>query len=117
MAEARKPGERKQNPSKGETKLAQQRIKHGVTQEELAQATGMSIRAIQQLERREIRNPRIRGLVNLSTALGVSLKAICEDEWFEPIKLGKWQVRPDERYKPEPVERLPKKPGRFSGSG
>jgi transcriptional regulator with XRE-family HTH domain len=108
----RKPGERKQNPSLSETKIARLRVKHGVTQQDLADATGVSIRTIQELERGDVENPRIRGLVNIAAALGVGLKAICEDEWLEPAKLSKYQAQP--RKVSEPVERLEKTPGRFS---
>lgn len=109
----RKLGERKQNPSRPETKIARARIARGVTQAELAEATGISIRAIQELVRGVIPNPRIRNLINVAAALGLKLEDVCEDEWLRPGKLGYWQAQPDHSVPHQRVTPLKKRPGRF----
>jgi transcriptional regulator with XRE-family HTH domain len=117
VADGRKPGERKRNPSRQDTKLARVRLKHGVTQQELADAAGMSVRTVQEIERGENKNPRIRSMINLSKALGVPLRAICEDDWFDaPVKLAHYQSKLPRYKEPEPIERLPRKRGRFDAA-
>lgn len=117
MAEARKRGERKRNPSRQDTKLARLRVERGITQQELAKAAGMSVRTVQEIERGDNENPRIRSLINLAAALGVQLRAICEDEWFNaPVKLAHYQSKLPRNKEPEPIERLPRKRGRFEES-
>lgn len=109
----RKSGERWRNPSQRNTKIARARLDHGATQKELAEATGLSIRTIQELERGEIENPRIRNLVNIAAALGKNWIDLCEDEWLQPGKLNWYQATTPKDGLSEPVNRLKKKPGRF----
>jgi transcriptional regulator with XRE-family HTH domain len=75
-------GERKTNPSKKVTTLAELRVRLGITQTELAEASGVGLRAIQEIERGDIRNPRIRYLINIAMALGLDLDDVCEEEWL-----------------------------------
>lgn len=94
-------------------KVAQLRIEHGVTQQELADATGMHVRTIQELERGWVQNPKIRSLVNIAAALGVKLEDVCEDEWLVPRKLFPYQGRHNSKLPPQGIEKLKKQPGRF----
>jgi transcriptional regulator with XRE-family HTH domain len=109
----RKSGERWRTPSYRNTKIARARLDHGVTQQELAEATGMSVRTIQELERGEIENPRIRNIVNIAAALGKEWIDLCEDAWLQPGKLIKYQAAPPKSEPLEPVKRLKKKQYRF----
>lgn len=73
------------NPYEGEppnTRLAHARLSRGVTQDELAEAVGVSAPTIRRLERNEVENPKLRHLVNCAIALGVSLDEVLEDEWL-----------------------------------
>lgn len=54
-----------------------------MTQEELADAIGVSAPTIRRLERGEVENPKLRHLVNCAIALGVDLDDVLEDEWLE----------------------------------
>jgi transcriptional regulator with XRE-family HTH domain len=108
-----KTGERWRNPSHKNTKLARARVAHGATQKELAEATGIDIRTIQELERGEVHNPRIRLLVNIGAALGLDWLDLCEDAWLQPGKLLKYQARPPDDGSLEPISVLPKKLARF----
>jgi transcriptional regulator with XRE-family HTH domain len=72
-----------------ETKLARARMSRGVTQEEMAQAVGISVPTYRRLERGETNNPKLRHLVNCAIALGVELDAVIEDEWFEWLPLDR----------------------------
>ncbi|HWY19509.1 MAG TPA: helix-turn-helix transcriptional regulator [Solirubrobacteraceae bacterium] len=74
------------NPYDGDppdTRLARARLSRGVTQEELADAIGVSAPTIRRLERGEVENPKLRHLVNCAIALGVDLDDVLEDEWLE----------------------------------
>lgn len=97
-------GERRSNPSKKVTKLAEIRVRFGITQAELAQGSGVGLRALQEIERGDIRNPRVRYLINLAMTLGLDLEDICEDEWLS------WTTFPG--GPPEPAM-LAAKPERF----
>ena len=66
-----------------DTPLSYQRIRQGVTQEELATAVGVSVRTIRRLEAGEMTQPSIRLLMNCAFALGERLQMICQPEWLE----------------------------------
>lgn len=80
--------------------LAHRRAR-GLSQEDLARATGISVRAISDLERGRTRQPRRRSLEALATALG--LTGTARDEFVAPV--------------PEPAvpAQLPRMPGDFLG--
>lgn len=63
--------------------LARVRVDRQVSQAELAVATGLSLRTIQRLERKEIDNPQLRYLVNCALALDVPLEEIIDGDWLE----------------------------------
>ncbi|MGD0456102.1 MAG: helix-turn-helix transcriptional regulator [Solirubrobacteraceae bacterium] len=89
------------NPYDGDpptTMLARARFSRGVTQEELAQAVGVSAQTIRRLERGDVDNPKLRTLVNCAIALGVDLSDVLEDDW-----LG-WLPTGDAKQPPEPDE-------------
>jgi transcriptional regulator with XRE-family HTH domain len=89
------------NPYDGEppdTLLARARLSRGVTQEELAEAIGVSTPTLRRLERNEVENPKLRHLVNCAIALGVDLDAILEPEWL------KWLPAEGTRKPPKPDE-------------
>lgn len=97
--------ERKNNPSAKVTRLADLRVRLGITQTELAAASGVGLRAIQEIERGEIRNPRIRYLTNIAMVLGLDLEDVCEPEWLD------WTVF--RRGGPQEPTMLEGKPDRF----
>jgi transcriptional regulator with XRE-family HTH domain len=79
------------------TKLAHWRKRRGVTQEELARATGLSLSVLRRLETGRYENPPVRYLNNCALALGCKLEDLIEDEWRE------WLVM-DQRYAAVPPE-------------
>jgi transcriptional regulator with XRE-family HTH domain len=56
--------------AKAETMLARVRMARGITQEELADAIGISLPTYRRLERKDMDNPGIRYLANAALALG-----------------------------------------------
>lgn len=78
------------------TRLARVRISRGVTQEELAEAIGVSAPTIRRLERGEVENPKLRHLVNCAIALGVDLDKVLEPAWL------KWLPGEGARKPPKP---------------
>jgi transcriptional regulator with XRE-family HTH domain len=90
-----------------ETKLAHARISRGVTQDELAEAVGISVPTYRLLERGLTPNPKLRYLVNIAIALGVELEAILEDEWLEWLPFNKQASAPP---KPDQFWRRPYRP-------
>ncbi len=66
---------------KRKSKLAQIRRWRGLTQEELAAATGVPLTTIYKLEAGKTWNPRVRHLRNLALALDVPFEQLLEDEW------------------------------------
>jgi transcriptional regulator with XRE-family HTH domain len=68
---------------KRQSKLAQIRRWRGLTQEELAAATGVPLTTIYKLEAGKTWNPRVRHLRNLAFALDVPFDELLEDEWSE----------------------------------
>jgi len=53
--------------------LARVRMARGLTQEELADAIGISLPTYRRLERKDMDNPGVRYLANAAIALGVEL--------------------------------------------
>lgn len=58
-------------------------MSRGVTQDELAEAMGISVPTYRRLERGQTTNPGLRYLMNAALALGVNLDALIEDDWRE----------------------------------
>ncbi len=84
--------------------LARVRVARGLTQEELAEAIGISLPTYRRLERKDMDNPCIRHLVNAALALGVELDLLIEDEWCE------WMVFDDESPAPPRAEEFWRRP-------
>lgn len=95
-------GRRKTNPTVVRSKIAELRMKHDITQRQVASATGMSLKEFQDIERGNRWNPPIRSLVAIAEAFGVTLEEVCEDAWLRPTKFMKYQRKASD----EPVERL-----------
>jgi transcriptional regulator with XRE-family HTH domain len=66
--------------TKAATRLARARMAREVTQEELADAIGISVPTYRRLERAETDNPSLRYLVNAALALGVDVNDLIEDD-------------------------------------
>lgn len=101
---------RKTNPTKVRTKVARVRVESNVTRAELADATGLGIRALQELETGWVHNPGIRTLTGIAYALDVPIEEICEDKWLAPVWL---RHTPGKRKKDDwdqvPVRKLVKR--------
>jgi transcriptional regulator with XRE-family HTH domain len=74
--------------SKGETRLAQARIERGLSQREMAEATGLSQQTYWRLERGRMSNPPLRYLVNCSIVLQLPLEELLEPVWLKWLDLG-----------------------------
>jgi len=70
------------------SKIAARRQEAGLSQRELSELTGISMRQVQRLDGGEIDNPPIRYLVNIAMVLKVDLLDICEDEWLDWMDFG-----------------------------
>lgn len=89
--------------SKQATRLAGLRLERGLTQTELAEATGISIATLRRLERGSVANPPIRYLANCTIVLGCRLEELIEDEWRQWLPLAKAKAprNPEALWKPE----------------
>ena len=85
--------------TKAETKLARVRMARGVTQDELADAIGISEPTYRRLERGKMKSPPLGYLVNAALALGVELDDVIEDAWR-----GWHKLRSDRTEVPAPEE-------------
>jgi transcriptional regulator with XRE-family HTH domain len=79
------------------TKLAMKWTHFGISQEELARRSGLSLGTLRRLERGEMRNPPLRYLVNCAIALEVGLDEILEEEW------RRWMVFSAEAAEPPEI--------------
>jgi transcriptional regulator with XRE-family HTH domain len=82
--------------SSASSKLARARLRRGVSQHELADATGIPLKTYWRLEHGKTDDPSLRLLVNCALALGVELDELIEDDWRT------WQVL--DRRRPEPPD-------------
>ena len=76
------------------SRLADQRRVSGLSQEDLAEAAGLSRATYQRLESGRMPNPPLRYLVNLSIVLDCELDDLIEDEWREWMSLNGIQSPP-----------------------
>ena len=102
-------GARHDPKAKAETKLARVRMARGVTQDELAEAIGISVPTYRRLELNSLPNPGLRYLINAALALGVELDEVLEDEWLEWKKFDHSKPAPPA---PEEFWRRPLGPGK-----
>lgn len=72
-------GQRPGVQTRVETRLGAWRVRRGVTQAEMARATGLSLSTYRRLER-GMANPPVRYLANCALALGCRLEDLIEDE-------------------------------------
>jgi transcriptional regulator with XRE-family HTH domain len=79
-------------------------MSRGVTQEELAEAVGISVPTYRLLERGQMPAPKLAYVVNCAIALGVELEAVIEDEWLQWRALTQRTSRPP---RPEEFWRRP----------
>jgi transcriptional regulator with XRE-family HTH domain len=63
------------------SRLAVARLKRSVTQQQLADVTGLSLTTIRRLDRGEIEHPPITFLLNCARALEVNITELIEPEW------------------------------------
>lgn len=96
--------------TKAESRLARARMARGVTQEELADAIGVSLPTYRRLERKQTGNPGLRYLMNAALALGADLDMLIEDEWRE------WMVFDQERPAPPAPDEFWRRPYQPSDS-
>ena len=80
--------------SSSTSKLARERLRRGVTQQELADAIGIPLIAYWRLEHGRTGNPPLHYLVNCAIALGVELDDLIEDDWRA------WHVLDQRRRQP-----------------
>lgn len=88
------------------TKLARLRLERGYSQDDVADATGISVRTYQRLESNELPSPQLWYLVNCAVVLDCSLEELIEDEWlrFQEHWHQRW-LDDDPRGKSAPVRR------------
>lgn len=85
------------------TNLARVRQRAGLTQQQLAKLSGLSLANLRRLERGELPNPPIRYLSNLALVLDVPLGEICEPEWLGWSRLAGVGSKPPSRQLVEQV--------------
>jgi transcriptional regulator with XRE-family HTH domain len=105
--------------TKVRTRLAASRVAAGLTQEEMAWATGIPIALYVRLERGQHRNPRLGWLVNAAIVLDLSLDDVMDEwmaDWYRVVGYSRstppppeWRSRPEvlkraERYRRTEVE-------------
>ncbi len=100
---------RRASQSKEATQLAQKRIERGLSQVELAEASGLSIATLRRLERGTVENPPLRYLANCAIVLGCPLEELVEEEWRQwlPLAAAKPPRNPESLWRP----------GRFTSDG
>jgi transcriptional regulator with XRE-family HTH domain len=81
------------------SKIAARRLEAELSQKELSELSGLSMRTVQRLDAGELQNPPIRYLVNIALVLDTPVLDICEDEWL------KWTVLDASAAKPPPKGR------------
>jgi transcriptional regulator with XRE-family HTH domain len=96
---------RKTNPTKVRTKIARVRVDSDVTRAELAAATGLGLRNLQELETGWVENPGIRTLTRIAYALDVPIEKICEDMWISLTYRKKQQGKEIEKRVQKLVKR------------
>jgi transcriptional regulator with XRE-family HTH domain len=57
------------------------RRQRGLTQQQLAEATGLSEKTIERFDQKRADNPRIRSLLRIAAVLDVPLLELVEDDW------------------------------------
>jgi transcriptional regulator with XRE-family HTH domain len=85
------------------SKLAAIRAERGLSQQALADRSGVALRTLARLERKEIRNPPLGYLANLSIVLRCRVSDLVEDDWLE------WGVFRETGPKEPPTLRLRKR--------
>jgi transcriptional regulator with XRE-family HTH domain len=73
------------------------RLKRGVSQAELADAVGVSLRTIERLEAGRIRDPGIRLINNCALALGVKLEQLIHPVWRQWLDCDGAHPQPPDR--------------------
>lgn len=92
--------------SKQATRLARLRVERGMSQTELAEATGISIATLRRLERGAVKNPPLRYLANCALVLACELEELIEDEWRRWLPIA--------RKRPPRNSQSLWRPGRYS---
>jgi transcriptional regulator with XRE-family HTH domain len=73
----RRPGEQ----TRVETKLAAWRVKRGMTQEEMANLSGLGLSTYRQYERGLVKKPGLIEMTRFAHLLGCKLTDLIEDSW------------------------------------
>jgi transcriptional regulator with XRE-family HTH domain len=96
VVEGKRAPRARRRATKGETKLADRRLRAGLTQEEMAALTGISLAHYRRLERGQITNPPLRFLVNCALVLRVDLFDVIDDQWLEWMPFDQRNAGPPE---------------------
>jgi transcriptional regulator with XRE-family HTH domain len=70
------------------SRLLERRKAASLSQRQLAEQAGLSLRTLQRIERLEIDNPPIRYLTNCAIVLGCALEDLIEPAWRARKELG-----------------------------
>ena len=97
---------RRQSRSKQATRLARLRTERGMSQMELAEATGISLATLRRLERGKMANPPLRYLSNCAIVLDVQFEELLEDSWRKwlPMARRKPPRNPQSLWQPDRYE-------------
>jgi transcriptional regulator with XRE-family HTH domain len=76
-----RPGRRPGEQTRVETKLAAWRVKRGMTQEEVANLTGLGLSTYRQYERGRVKKPGLIEMIRFAHLLGCKLTDLIEDRW------------------------------------
>lgn len=89
---------RKDRQSTGVSPIAHLRTSRGLTQKELADAVGLSVRTLARLEHEEVEDPPVGWFVNLSIALGVEPSDLLGDAELQ------WKTYSEKTATPPPED-------------
>lgn len=70
------------------TRIARLRLQRGLSQREVADQAGLSIRTYRAIERGEVFDPGVRQVANIARVLQVEIAHACEPEWISGTDFG-----------------------------
>jgi transcriptional regulator with XRE-family HTH domain len=99
------PVRRDSGRTKAETRLAEWRLRRGLTQRQMSELTGLSPASYWRLERGQVTNPPIRYLVNCAIVLRCDWTDLLEEQYVQWLPLGTGGRTPPQQPSRRPQNR------------